>query len=328
MRNAGEIRGVAADLVARTVSDVTIDMSGVTFIGAAAISALMAADDLISGIGGRMLIVGASPFAQRVFGLAGGRALPLFVLPPVPAGGPGGAGADDDEELSRLLFQVSRLLLTEPTVTGDLQTVVRAAVDLVPGCRAASIAVIARSAPRSAAVSDQVAVEVDMAQYATDEGPCLDAVRLADRIRLDSLSAERRFARFGLLAGRLGIGAVLSVPVVSGDVTIGSVNLYSASGFTADAEAVSGVIAAQAAAALIKSSVYPAALTLARGVQQRTDEDRDANIAVGVLAGFEYCSIEQAELLLRSSASATGQSVAAAARRIIDYLLGPEPIGP
>ena len=320
--NADGIRAVAVDLAADPVAEVVVDLGQVSFIGAAGISALVSADSVISAASGRVVLVGASPLTRRVFALAGVTGiLPLAGLPaPFPVARVAPTLTVGDDELIRLLAEVSRLLLTESTVTGDLRAVARAAVDVVPGCTAASIALVARSRPHTAAVSDETAVEVDLAQYATGEGPCLLAAVSTTRIHVETLSGDERFARFAGLAGRLGIGAVLSVPVALGDVTIGTVNLYSPEQFAPGADAVAEVIAAQVTAALTKSEIYGAALALAERVQERSEADREVNIAAGVLAGFEQCSLDQAERLLRLSALAEGDSLEEAARRVLGHL--------
>jgi anti-anti-sigma factor len=339
--NAAEISGVAAEL-APTAAEVTMDLSQVASMDEAGIRALVTADRLIVAAGGRMTLVGASLLTRERLDQAGVRtSLPFALAPDVPllaligAGDPGDgdvtapeatAPTVADEELHRLLADVSRFLLTEPTVTGDLQTLARAAVDLVPGCTSASIALLVLGQPRTAAVSGPVAVEIDLAQYDTGQGPCLLAASTATRIRVATLESDNRFGVFAARVGPLGLGGVLSIPVVVGDVTIGSINLYSGAEFVAAADAVGEVIAAQVGAALIKSEIYGAAVTLAWRVQERADAESNVNIAAGVLAGFEQCSIDQARRLLRSAALSTGDSLAGAAQRVIDYLAERGPI--
>lgn len=324
--NAAEIASVAADLAERMAIEVTVDLSRITFLGAAGVAALSAADRTISAVGGRMILIGVPVSAQRVLELSGA-ALAVVPSPGLPVPPPLVAAPPADDELSGLLSEVSRLLLTESTVTGDLQAVVRAAVELVPGCAAASVALLARTESYTAAVSSQTAVQVDLAQYSTGQGPCLLAAEGSTPIRVAALESDERFGRFAPIVGALGIHGVLSLPVTVGDRTIGSVNLYASSEFGPGAEDIGEVIAAQVAAALTKSEIYSAALALARRVQARADRERDINIAAGVLAGFEHCSIDQAERLLHSAARSGGDTLAAAAKRVIDYLAerGPGP---
>jgi anti-anti-sigma factor len=333
--NAAEILAAIAELAAQRAVEVSVDLSQVASMDAAGIGALVGANHLLAAAGGRLMLVGASLLTQERLHQAGGSAafpLLLAVAPDLPlassieAEDPEDTPAVADEELRRLLDDVSRLLLTESTITADLQGIVRAAVELVPGCSAASIALLVLGEPHTAAVSGPVAVEIDLAQYETGQGPCLLAASTSTRIRVAALDSDDRFAAFAARAGPLGLGAVLSIPVAAGAATIGSVNLYSDVAFGPGADAVGEVIGTQVAAALVKSEIYGAAQTLARRVQDRTDAETSVNIAAGVLAGFEQCSIDQARRLLRSAAASTGDSLAVTARRVIDFLVERGPI--
>jgi anti-anti-sigma factor len=324
--NADGIRSVVDDLVADAVSDVVVDLTRVTFIGAAAVGALIGAYRSCSSLNGRMVLVGASSMTRRVFIIAGvDGTLPVVDLPLAPA--PAGDEGPSDGELSGLLTEVSRMLLTEATVTGDLQAVVRAAVDLVPGCGAASVAVLAPGGAHSAAVSDRTAVAVDRAQYVTGEGPCLEAALSGDRIRFDVAPGDGRYVRFAPFATQAGVRAVLSMPVALWGVTIGSVNLYSPGALPPDADAMGWVMAAQVAAALVKSEITTDALMLAGRFQERMEIPRGADLAAGLAAGFERCSREQAGRLLGSPPLTANGSVAVAAERVIDHL-GGAPVRP
>ena len=104
--------------------------------------------------------------------------------------------------------------------------------------------------PRTAAVSDAVAIEVDVAQYTANEGPCLDAARTSRMVRVDQLGAEERFCSFAPRAQDLGIQTVLSVPATVTGHLIGTVNLYATSAFAPAAETAAAAIATQVTAAV------------------------------------------------------------------------------
>jgi anti-anti-sigma factor len=326
--NAEEIRCVVADLVAQTVTDVTIDMSAVTLLGAAGLNALVAANALIEGVKGRLVILGATGQTCKLFEVTGltrplrlvqGPGLLEASAPAITGGAEPSGGSDPAEvdDLSTQLFELGRLLLNEPAITHDLRRVVRTAVQVVPNATAASITVSAQGEPRTAAVSDSVAIEVDAAQYISGEGPCLDAGRLGQRVRLDVVGADEHFSHFAPLALRAGIRAVLSIPVNAGNIAIGSLNLYSTTTFPAAAEAPAEIIAALAAMAIITTDTYAAAHAAAQSAQQRLQADADINIAIGVLTGLQGCSLQQARQLLRSAASVNDEPLHQVARRII-----------
>jgi GAF domain-containing protein len=123
------------------------------------------------------------------------------------------------------LTALARSLLTGPTLTDDLRRIVRRAVHAVPPATAASITVVTHQVPRTAAVSAPQAVAVDAAQYVVDEGPCIDACRTGNRVRVDLRSSDAGYGDLAPLALQAGTRAVLSIPVtVTGRVSA-SLNL-------------------------------------------------------------------------------------------------------
>lgn len=326
--NADEIHAVVADLLGQAVTDVTVDLTRVTMMGAAGLHALEHAADLIDGVDGRMVLMGATARTRRVFeitGLATSLRLTDAVTvkrPAVAVGADGSAGPDPDavKAVSRQLLDISRLLLTAGTVTDDLRSVARAAVGAIAGAKAASITILAHGQPRSAAISDSVAIEVDAAQYRLDEGPCLDAARTARPVRVDVLGAGERFVHLAPLALRATVQSVLSIPVTIDSHTLGSLNVYSDQAFPPAADASAEILAAQAAAAIVKSEAYAAIRRAADSTQRRVEGNQELNIAHGALAELHDCSVEQARRLLRSAATSNRESVHHVAQRIITSL--------
>lgn len=334
--NADEIQSVVSDLAARAVTDVTVDLSRVTLMTAAGLHALEAANDRIESVDGRLLLVGAGGHIRRVFEVTGLESI-LPLTAPTPTSPPVAAltaGHDFSEEarpgtvsaLSAQLFDLSNLILTSQSVSQDLRRVARVAVDMVPGTTAASITLVATGRPRSAVITGLVAIEVDVAQYVVDEGPCLDAARRAEPIRVDVLDTDERFVHLAPLAHHAGIRAVLSLPVTTNGVTIGSLNVYSNQMFPSDAEQVAGIIASQAATAVVKSEIYAALRRATDVAQRRLHVDQDINIAQGALAELQDCSLDQARNLLHSAAVVNRESLHHVARRIIGSL--GHPAGP
>ena len=286
----------------------------------------------MSAVNGRMVVIGASPWLRRVFAAAGA-ADTLPVAPGSPphdrqirsaAGGVqpynGADGAGGNDVLVQSFVELAGLLLTESTTTGNLRRIVHTAVSTVPGCTSASISVMALGAPRSAAVSNRVAVEVDVAQYILDEGPCLDAARDSDHVGFDLLAPDQRFAHFAPLALQAGVRAVVSVPIVIADQTVGSLNVYSDCSFGPHAETMAELLAAETAAALATTDVLAAVGRIAGTSQRRFDDLAQLTIAESAIGGLHDVSVDQARRMLYSAASADEKTVVEAAQRIISII--------
>src|SRR3954467_12586861 len=134
------------------------------------------------------------------------------------------------EDLVNALQQLAEVLQTQQTLGGALAGIAEAAAASVPGCDAATIAISIEGRPATAAMTARVALELDMVQYDTDEGPCLTTFSTTSTMRLDLTEGDQPFPHFARAAQNAGVRAVLSVPATWGDEVVATLNLYSRTG--------------------------------------------------------------------------------------------------
>src|SRR3954465_13235398 len=106
------------------------------------------------------------------------------------------------EDLVGVLQELAEILQTQRTLGGALAGIAEAATVSVPGCDAASIAISIAGRPSTAAltrrtassnarrpwtaaITARVALELDMVQYDTDDGPCLRSFRTMSMVRVN-----------------------------------------------------------------------------------------------------------------------------------------------
>jgi len=123
--------------------------------------------------------------------------------------------------------RVAKLLRTQRTLPAKLETVVAIAKRTVPNCDSAGIMLMIDGQPTTSAVSDRLAVEIDLVQYETGQGPCLSAMQDSHVVRIDVLERDSRFTRFAPGALDRDIDSVMSLPLPVGNTVIGALNLYS-----------------------------------------------------------------------------------------------------
>jgi GAF domain-containing protein len=162
---------------------------------------------------------------------------------------------------------------------------------------------------------------VDEVQYDLGEGPCLAAVaagRIVSSTRI--ATTERRWSRFTALTAGLGLRSVLSVPMVTGDEVVGSVNLYSRipSGLVAVPPKVLRGLAADAEGSLSSPRLLALAESSARHLAHALDARAAVEHAVGLLMDRYLMSAGQARILLAQLARQNGTSEAAAALTLTD----------
>ena len=222
------------------------------------------------------------------------------------------------EDLVSVLQQLAEVLQTQRTLGAALAGIAEAATVSVPGCEAASISISIAGRPATAAVTARVALELDMVQYDTQDGPCLTAFQSMSTIRVSLVDQGDAVPHFAEAARRKGMRGVLSVPATWGEEVVATLNLYSRSGpFDESAESISSVLAAQVAIAVSRSPEFAAARGVVEQAQRDADDDAEVNIATGLLMVNESCTAEQAEGLLRQAANHDERTVLQIAQRMI-----------
>jgi GAF domain-containing protein len=218
----------------------------------------------------------------------------------------------------KVLEELAEVLQSQRTLGSALAGIAEAATGSVPGCDAASIAVSIAGRPATAAITARVALELDMVQYDTQDGPCLTSFGTMTTLRVDLVEDGDAFPHFAVAARRKGVRGVLSIPATWGDEVVATLNLYSRRGpFDETAVAVGTVLAAQVAIAVSRSPEFAAARSVVEATQRNADDEADVNLATGLLMVNEACTAEQADGLLRQAATADEQTVLQIAQRII-----------
>jgi GAF domain-containing protein len=223
---------------------------------------------------------------------------------------------DVGEEVARL----NGVLRAQRTLAAKLEAVAELVEDTVPTCDGASIALVVEEAAFTGATSSQVAIEADLAQYRNDEGPCLASVAESATVRIDLLLQDERFEHFAAAAIELGVESVLSIPLRSGDVVVGSINMYSAqpNAFDDDVPDQISRLSDYASRLIVASPLYESAVHVLRRLMDVVDDAAQVEIAVGILIIREDMTAGAAWEHLDALAGHRGSSVVEAARRIVE----------
>ncbi len=176
----------------------------------------------------------------------------------MPGNGPGQpsahdtGGSDGRDELAVLFSGFARTVQQQSDPHETLVEVVRAAVELIPGCDEGSISVVMdRRTVTSRAASGELPRVVDALQEAVGQGPCLDAVYEQETVRVADMASETRWPKFAARALEAGAAGMLSIQLfVEGD-NLGALNLFSrrAWAFDDESEHVGLLFASHAATA-------------------------------------------------------------------------------
>ena len=218
------------------------------------------------------------------------------------------------------MHRVTKLLATQRTLPAKLEAVVALVERTTPNCDAAGIMLLIDGEPSTAAVSDRLAVEIDLVQYTNTEGPCLSAMRTGHVIRIQVLASDSRFTRFAPGALDHRIESVLSIPLITRGEVVGALNLYShvADAFDDATEDTVRPMADYAAEAIGTSPLYASAIDMVEGLVETMEGSALVNRAVGVIMAGEHRTGEQALDRLRELARASGETLPAVAGWVLE----------
>lgn len=204
------------------------------------------------------------------------------------------------EEAVRIL---SRLLLAEESLEATLSRVADLACRTLPGCEAASVTMVRADRPSTAVQTDPEVSEFDAAQYASGEGPCLEAYRTHHLVRLDLAADGGRWPEFSRAATAAGVLSVLSVPLLIGEQAVGALNLYSKTrhGFSAADEETASLYSDQAAVACANAEVYWQSYSLTEHLREALESRDVIGQAKGILMARRGCTPEAAFEALRNA---------------------------
>jgi GAF domain-containing protein len=192
---------------------------------------------------------------------------------------------DLPEDVRRAIHRLNGLYRTQQSLFTKLEAVVEMVQAVLPGCDSASISLTVESAMFTGASSSQLAIEADLVQYRTDEGPCLEAAAEQSLIRIDALAQDERFEHFAPGAIEAGVESVLSIPLTIGDQTVGSLNLYSrtTSAFDEDDPSRIADYVAYAARLVAASPLYAASADTLALLVEADQHAAQIGIAIGIL---------------------------------------------
>lgn len=230
------------------------------------------------------------------------------------------------EQSAEKLSRVVKLLRTQRSLPARLETIVAMVRRTIPRCDAAGISLLIDGQPETAAVSDRLAVEIDLVQYQTGEGPCLDAIRHSNVIRVDVIERDSRFSRIAPGALAVDVNSVLSIPLEARGRAVGALNMYSRlpNAFDDQTEQAVRPMAEYAAEVISTSPLYAYSLDMVDGLVETLEDQALIARATGVIMATEERAGEEALDRLRNLALASGEPM----RVVAEWVLAERPSSP
>jgi len=200
------------------------------------------------------------------------------------------------EDFHDSLLELSSLLLGEETVNSILQRIVELTHAAVPGCSHCGVSLLTDERVVTAAATNGTTLQLDGAQYSNGQGPCLQAARTGEMVRVSDMATDGRFPRFADEAVRLGINSSLSLPLVVRGASIGALNIYGVAldAFDDDAGRLAARFARQASATLANAEIHDRTVTLVTQLNEALVSRSVIDQGRGILIARTGCSAEAA----------------------------------
>jgi GAF domain-containing protein len=221
-------------------------------------------------------------------------------------------------ELVMAVRGLEELLPLQDDFESTLTRVCEVSVRLLEGCDSASITVQDDGAHTPGA-SDQVAVDLDMKQYETGEGPCLQAIAEGERILADDLSTETRWPVFVKACLKEGMETVLSIPIRA-DGIHGGLNLYGRTkgALKERSPDMGDMLAARASIAIENAKLYGASKQLVDQLNEAIKTRELIGEAKGILMAREGVTSEEAFQMLVTVSQNTNTKLRDVAKKLVE----------
>ena len=218
------------------------------------------------------------------------------------------------------LAALARILDEEEDLGRVLQRSVEQVTRGVPGADMASVTVMRGDRGETVASSEERVWAIDSDQYAAGDGPCLEAARTGEIVRVGVEEAHERWPEFARSARAAGVESYLSCPLIIGEDFVGSLNLYSEKphGFGELDVALLRFYMTAAVATIANARRVAEARKLAESLKTAMDSRAVIDQARGVLMARRGISAEQALEELSRQSQNTNVKLRIIAARVLE----------
>jgi transcriptional regulator with GAF, ATPase, and Fis domain len=239
------------------------------------------------------------------------------------------AAADEDKltpaKLGQLLVSVGRTVSDEDDLLTLLQRVVEIAHDAIDGADSTSLTIDLGGRTYTAVHTDDRTLRVDSEQYDAGDGPCLEASRTGAVVLVNADDPEDRWPRFTAAAREEEILSFLAAPLITGEQSLGSFNLYghARSAFdTLDAEILE-LLTTTVSRTLGDFARFKSARDVADSIQRALQTRAPIEQAKGILMALHGVDADEAFDMLRRESQATNTRLHTVATELVTRLSSP-----
>jgi transcriptional regulator with GAF, ATPase, and Fis domain len=172
----------------------------------------------------------------------------------------------------------------------------------------------------TAATSGPVALGLDGTQYDTASGPCLDAARCGETIKVTMDRSDQPYPEFRQAARGEGVTHTMSIGFSTGDQVIGAMNFYNSTGrpFGDDSDRIARAFAVCAGIVLANVERYRLAAARANHLEVALMSRAPIEQAKGILMTRHRCTSEEAFKILLGLSQNQNVKLRVIAQNLVD----------
>lgn len=227
------------------------------------------------------------------------------------------------DEVTGALERLAEVLASEEDLSVHLERMCQQAVRAIGQADMASVSLLRDGEAVTAAATDERAVEIDRAQYRAGEGPCLEAAKTGQVVKVTVAEVEGQWPGFVAASGRAAVASYLSAPLFIDSEYHGSLNLYGEKphGFVESDAALLELYTTAAETALRSARRYLQAREQAEHLRQALASRAVIDQAKGIVMAARSVPAEEAFALLVEQSQKRNIKVRVLAQQLIDHIL-------
>ncbi|MEV6629721.1 GAF and ANTAR domain-containing protein [Actinoplanes sp. NPDC051470] len=232
-----------------------------------------------------------------------------------------------DMEPADAFALLGRIKLSETDLDGVFAKIADLAKRTIPGASEVSVTLVENQDAHTPALTGELALALDEAQYKLGHGPCLDAAVSTSTQHIADMITERRWPDWTVRAHEAGACSSVSIGLPVQEAVTGALNIYATKpdAFDEDALAVAQTFASYAAVAMANAYLYNAQTTLAQHMEIAMRSRAVIEQAKGIIMGGRRCSADEAFTILTKLSQDTNRKLRDVAGALVERATTPKP---
>jgi len=233
------------------------------------------------------------------------------------------ARSAEDDDLEEGLTALSRLATGRMGLEDTLLQVAQYACRAIPRANGVGVTLIEEGRADTIVATDSFVTEMDAVQYGLKQGPCISAVVSQQPVISGSLASDARWPQFGPQSAGFGVQSSLSIPLITPDGVVGSLNVYAheEDAFDDRAASLGSYFGVPAAIAVQNAQIFAESKRLAVHLRTALNNRIIVEQAIGVLMTRSGDSADAARAKIRAISQSEHQKIDAVAQNIVDTVV-------